>query len=305
MELRVLRYFLAVARAESISKAAQTLHLTQPTLSRQLMELEQELGKPLLIRGSRRVTLTPDGLLLCQRAGEILELVEKTEAELQSQDTEIAGEIYLGGGESQGMQFLAHTARQLQQTCPHIRYHLFSGNAQDVGERLEQGRLDFGLMIGPAQLHKYHYLKLPFQDTWGVLMRRDCPLAEKSAVCPEDLWPLPLLLSRQAMGQDAVANWLGRDLSTLQIVATYNLIFNASLWVREGLGYALCLEHLVAVGEDTELCFRPLSPQLQMDLYLVWKKHQIFSPAAEAFLRQLQAQLQRQPPQPEQAAFAP
>lgn len=289
MEVRVLRYFLAVAQEESISGAAEYLHLTQPTLSRQLMDLEEELGKQLLIRGNRKVTLTEDGMLLRKRAGEIVALVDKTEAEFHETEEDIAGDVYIGAGETDAMRLLAQTARELQSEHPHIRYHLFSGNAQDVTERLDKGLLDFGILIEPADMRKYDYLKLPATDVWGVLMRRDSPLAAKEAIRPADLWGIPILTSRQALIKHDFSNWLGRDFDLLNIVTTYNLVYNASLMVAEGMGYALTLDKLVNTTRDSPLCFRPLEPRIEVGLDVVWKKYQVFSKAAEAFLDRLQA----------------
>lgn len=290
MELRVLRYFLAVAREESISGAAEHLHLTQPTLSRQMMDLETELGKKLFIRGNRKVTLTQDGIFLRKRANEIMELVEKTQSEFQDVDEDISGDVYIGGGESDAMRLIAHTAQALRSTHPHIHFHLFSGNADDVGERLEKGLLDFGILVEPGDLKKYDYIKLPVTDIWGVLMRKDSPLAVLDRIRPKDLWDQPLLLSRQAIGKDSLSNWFKRDYSALDIIATYNLIFNASLMVDEGLGYAVGLDKLINTSGDTNLCFRPLEPRLEVNLYVVWKKFQVFSRAAERFLAVLQEQ---------------
>ena len=295
MEVRVLRYFLAVAREESISGAAEYLHLTQPTLSRQLMDLEMELGKKLLVRGSRRVTLTEEGLLLRRRAEEILELVEKTESEFHAADrAEITGDIYIGGGETQAMRLLAQTAKGLQADYPHIRYHLFSGNAEDVTERLDKGLLDFGILIEPVDLSRYDYIKLPAADTWGVLMRKDSPLAQKECIQPKDLWPLPLLTSRQVMAQRGLFSWLGKKPEELNIVSTYNLIYNATLMVEEGVGYALTLDKLVNTTGESALCFRPLSPPLEVGLDLVWKKYQVFSKATTKFLERLQAKFSQE-----------
>lgn len=289
MEIRVLRYFLAVAQEESISGAAEYLHLTQPTLSRQLMDLEEELGKQLLIRSNRKVTLTEDGMLLRKRAGEIVALVDKTEAEFHETEEDIAGDVYIGAGETDAMRLLAQTARELQSEHPHIRYHLFSGNAQDVTERLDKGLLDFGILIEPADMRKYDYLKLPATDVWGVLMRRDSPLAAKEAIRPADLWGIPILTSRQALIKHDFSNWLGRDFDLLNIVTTYNLVYNASLMVAEGMGYALTLDKLVNTTGSSPLCFRPLEPRIEVGLDIVWKKYQVFSKAAEAFLDRLQA----------------
>lgn len=290
MELRVLRYFLAVAQEESISGAAEYLHLTQPTLSRQLMDLENELGKKLFIRGSRKVSLTEDGVLLRKRASEIVELVEKTESEFWGTEDAIAGDIYIGGGESDAMRLIARTARELQCTFPNIHYHLFSGNANDVCERLDRGCLDFGILLEPGDLKRYDYIQLPVTDVWGVLMRRDSLLAEKESLRPEDLRDKPLLLSRQSIGRDSLSTWFGQEYVSLNVAATYNLIYNASLMVEEGLGYALALDRLVNTTGDSQLCFRPLEPRLEVRLYVVWKKFQIFSKAAAKFLAVLQEQ---------------
>ena len=283
MDLRVLRYFLAVAREESISGAAEALHLSQPTLSRQLMDLEAELGKTLFIRGSRRITLTEQGALLRKRAGEILDLVEKTTGELTADEDAIAGDIYIGGGESNALRLLARTAQQFRAANPHVQFHLFSGNAVDVGERLEKGLLDFGVMMGHRDMKKYDCIKLPAVDVWGILMRTDHPLAKKEAICPEDLWGEPLIVSQQFTWTDRFAEWFRRDYEALNIAATYNLIFNAALMVEEGLGCALTYDQLVNV-EGRELCFRPLSPRMVDEIYIVWKKYQVFSKPSERFL---------------------
>lgn len=288
MELRVLRYFLAVAREESISGAAEYLHLTQPTLSRQLMELEEELGKKLFVRGSRKITLTEDGLLLRKRARDILDLVERTESELLEPEEAVRGDVYIGGGETEAMRLIAKTAEDLQQEHPGIRYHLHSGNADDVMERLDKGLLDFGILIEPFDVKKYDYIRLPATDTWGLLMRKDHPLAEKDTIRPEDLRDIPLLTSRQSMVKNELCGWLGRDVESLWIVATYNLLFNASLMVEEGLGCALCLDNLINTTGSSVLCFRPLEPRLEVGLDIAWKKYQVFSKAATKFLERLQ-----------------
>lgn len=288
MDIRVLRYFLAVTREESISGAAESLHMTQPTLSRQLMDLEEEIGKKLLIRGNRRITLTEEGLLLRKRATEILDLVEKTEAELMAPDEVVSGDVYIGGGETDAMRLIARIAKDLQKTCPNIRYHLYSGNADDVTERLDKGLLDFGILIEPADMKKYDYIRIPAVDTWGLLMPRDCPLASRSAIYPEDLLNLPLITSRQTMVGNALSGWLGKDFEKLNIVATYNLVYNAALMAEEGLGYVLTLDKLVNTSESSNLCFRPLKPRMEAHLNIVWKKYQVFSGAADRFLSQVQ-----------------
>lgn len=288
MDVRVLRYFLAVAQEESISGAAEYLHLTQPTLSRQLMDLEEELGKKLFIRGSRKVTLTEDGLLLRKRAGEIVDLVDKTESEFHEAEGEISGDIYIGGGETAAMRLIAQTARELQEQYPHIRYHLYSGNGDDVMERLDKGLLDFGLLIEPVDLKKYDHFHLPVTDTWGVLMRKDSPLAEKASIHPEDIWDIPLLISRQSMVEHGLSSWTRKDYRELNIVATYNLLFNAALMVEAGLGYAICLDKLVDTMDTSELCFRPMAGSMGAGMDIAWKKYQMFSKAAQKFLERLQ-----------------
>lgn len=290
MDIRVLRYFLAVAREGSISGAADSLHITQPTLSRQLMELEEELGTKLLNRGRKhhKVTLTDEGMFLRKRAEEIITLAEKTQAEFQSADQVISGDIYIGGGETDGMRLIARTAKKLQQEYPYIHYHLFSGNADDVTERLDKGVLDFGIFIGSVNMEHYDYIRLPALDRWGLLMRKDSKLAEKDGIAAEDLEGIPLIVSRQSMVRNELSGWSGRDFDQFHIAATYNLVYNASFMVSEGFGYALCLDKLVNTSQDSELCFRPLTPRLEAQLYLAWKKYQVLSKAAEQFLRQLQ-----------------
>ena len=290
MELRVLQYFLAVAKEQNISAAAQSLHLTQPTLSRQLRELEEELGKELMIRGSRKITLTEDGMLLRKRAEEILELVDRTQQEIMRSDDTVSGDIYIGTGETDGVRQIARTANQLQEAYPGIRFHIVSGDAVDVCEQLYKGLLDFGVLLGDIDKMKYHYMELPMKDTWGVLMRRDSPLAQQNTVSPRDLWDKPLILSRQVDNKSGLYRWLRKEPSELRTVATYNLIYNASLMVDEGMGYAFTLDKLVNTN-GSQLCFRPLHPKLELGMYLVWKKSQIFSKAAELFLQHLQEYL--------------
>ena len=290
MELRVLQYFLAVAREQNISAAAQSLHLTQPTLSRQLMELEKELGKQLMIRGSRKITLTEDGMRLRRRAEEILELVDRTEKEVMQSDDTVSGDIYIGTGETDGVRQIVRAANQLQGSHPGIRFHIVSGDAMDVCERLDKGLLDFGILLGDMDKTRYSCMELPMKDTWGVLMRRDSPLAQRETVSPRDLWDKPLILSRQVDNKSGLYRWLRKEPSELHTVATYNLIYNASLMVDEGMGYAFTLDKLVNTT-GSNLCFRPMKPKMELGMYLVWKKSQLFSRAAELFLEQLQAQL--------------
>jgi DNA-binding transcriptional LysR family regulator len=292
LDIRVLQYFLAVAREESITKAAERLHMTQPPLSRQLKDLEEELGKQLFIRGSKKVTLTEDGILLRKRAEELIDLMEKTKAEMTSSSENISGDIHIGCGETEAISFLAQAAWDLQQEYPLIHYHLYSGDAERVLERLDKGLIDFGLLVGPVDINKYDYMRLPFKDTWGVLMRKDSPLAEKEKITAEDLWDKPLILSHQTSINSEMFSWLKTDLSKLNIAATYDLIYNASLFVKKGFGYVIALDRLINTTGDSTLCFRPLSPALEAGLCIVWKKHQVFSRASNAFLKQLQKELE-------------
>lgn len=293
MDIRILRYFLAVVREESISGAAEFLHITQPTLSRQLIDLEEELGVKLLNRGKKNqgITLTEEGMLLRRRAEEIVALTDKTISEFDTTQDIISGDIYIGGGETNAMRLIARVGKKLQNDYPLIRYHLFSGNADDVAERLDKGLLDFGLFIEPANMERYNYLRLPVTDTWGLLMREDSPLADKESIRAEDLENIPLIVSRQSMVHNELSGWSGRDFDKLNIVATYNLIHNASLMVDEGFGYALCLDRLVFSADNNNFCFRPLEPRLEAPLDIAWKKYQVFSKAAEKFLEALQDEL--------------
>lgn len=291
MELRVLRYFLAVAREETISGAAEALHVTQPTLSRQMMELEEELGKTLFLRGKRKITLTEEGMFLRKRAQEIVSLVEKTESQFSTAEAHIKGDVYIGGGETEAMRLIARAAHRLQTAHPHIAYHLFSGNAEDVTERLDRGLADFGVFVGQTNLSKYDFIRLPVADTWGVLMRKDSPLAGHAAVRPEDLLGLPILHSNQALRENELSGWMRGLYDKLHIASTYNLIYNASLMVEEGLGYALTLSGLIRTSGDSPLCFRPLEPPVAVGIHMVWKKYQIFSKAAEKFLEYMQGEI--------------
>ncbi len=291
MELRVLQYFLAVAREQSISAAAESLHLSQPTLSTQLKALEKELGKQLLIRGtkgSRKVFLTEEGMILRKRAEEILELVKIAEREITLTDEVIAGDVYIGTGESDMIRIFAKAAKRLQERYPDIHYHILSGNAAFVQEHLNRGLIDFGVIYGPVDTSIYSSIEIPIQDIWGVLMRKDSPLAEKEYIQAQDLWDKPLIISAQKNGVWPMFNWFQRDLAKLNVVATYNLVFNASLLVEEGLGYALCFDKLIHVSSESNLCFRPLFPKMEASASIIWKRYQIFSKAAQKFIDTLQ-----------------
>ncbi|MDE5781257.1 MAG: LysR family transcriptional regulator [Lachnospiraceae bacterium] len=288
MELRVLQYFLAVAREQSISGAAESLYLSQPTLSRQLKELEDELGKKLFIRGNRRITLTEEGMILRKRAEEIMELVKKAEDEISLSDDIIAGDISIGTGETDGIRFLAKTAKVLQEKYPLIHLHIVSGDKSAVTEVLDRGLIDFGLIFGDVDTSKYEYIKLPYKDTWGVLMRKDSPLAKKKTVTAKDLIDKPLILSRQAFQNVEFLEFFPCGQEKLNIVATYNLLFNGSLMVEEGMGYAICFDKIINVSGDSNLCFRPLEPEIKANMSIVWKKYQVLTKATEKFIQKLQ-----------------
>ncbi|MDE7186844.1 MAG: LysR family transcriptional regulator, partial [Lachnospiraceae bacterium] len=279
------------AREESITKAAAALRTTQPPLSRQLKDLEEELGKQLLIRGSKKITLTEDGMLLRKRAEELVDLMEKTKAELTSSHENINGEIYIGCGETESISLLAQTAQNLQKKYPLIHYHIYSGDAERVLEKLDKGLIDFGLLVGQVDIGKYDFIRLPMKDTWGVLMRKDSPLAEKESVSPEDLWDKPLIISHQTSINTEMFSWLQTDISKLNIVATYDLVYNAAQFVKAGCGYVIALDKLINTTGDSNLCFRPLAPTLEAGLCIVWKKYQVFTRASNTFLRQLQEEI--------------
>ena len=290
MELRVLQYFLAVAREQSISRAAQSLHLSQPTLSTQIKALEEELGKKLLDRGvsgSRKVTLTDEGIILRKRAEEILSLVKRTEDEIALSDQIVAGDVYIGAGETDGVRLLTRAAQRTQAAYPDIHFHISSGDGADVVDDLDKGLIDFGLLLQTVDISKYECIELPVRETWGVLVRRDSPLAERVAIAPEDVVSQPLIVSRQAFSGALLSSWLGRGLDTLNVAATYSLLYNASLMVEEGMGCALCLDGIINTTGESALCFRPLEPRLEVSVYLVWRKYRSFSKAAEKYMEAL------------------
>jgi DNA-binding transcriptional LysR family regulator len=295
MELRVLRYFLTIARVGSITAAADLLHVTQPTLSRQIKDLEKQLGKKLFIRSSHSIILTEEGILLRNRAEEIINMVDKLESEFNSMEETISGDVYIGGGETDAMRQIARAVKDLQISYPNIRYHLYSGNEDDVTDRIDKGLLDFGLLIQPADLSKYNYINIPGKDVWGVVMRKDSPLAVKAAIKVEDILHVPLICSRQAIKQNysknEFADWFGEDFDKLNVVTTYNLAYNAAIMVEEGIGYALTLDKIVNTSSDSNLCFRPLEPRLESGLNIVWRKHQAFSAAADVFIKTIQLKL--------------
>ena len=290
MEIRTLKYFLVAAREGSITKAANSLGLTQPNLSRQINFLERDIGKKLFNRKNYKIELTDEGALFKKRAEEIIDMVEKTRDEFKSSDKIIAGNIRIGGSETHAIELITKIMRNIQKDYPNIQYHLYSGNSDDVSEKLDKGLLDFGIFIEPAGILKYDYIKIPAKDTWGVLMRKDSKLAKKRFITKNDLINIPIICSRQPIYNRASENkfleWFQSDFDKLNIVATYNLIYNASIMVKSGIGYAVCLDKLINTN-GSSLCFVPLKPKLEAELNIVWKKGQIFSPANRIFLDML------------------
>ena len=291
MEFRVLRYFLTIAREENITRAADLLHITQPTLSRQIMQLEEELGVKLFNRGGG-FFLTEKGILLRRRAEEILDLVIKTENEIKTEDHAISGTIYLGGGETNAMRLWAPIIKNFSDENPDVIFDFFSGNADDLKERVDKGLIDIILLIEPVDMEKYDFIRLPSADRFGIIMRKDSPLAEKNSIEASDLVGKPLIISRRNLVQNKMTEWFGSFYENINVAATYNLIYNASIMVESGLGYAFALEKLLFENDNSNLCFRPLNPPVEVGHFLAWKKYQVFSPATDKFLGEIKKQLQ-------------
>lgn len=291
MEIRVLRYFLAVAREGSITKAANYLHLTQPTLSRQLQDLERKLGQKLLLRSQHSVSLTSEGHILRQRAEEIIDMVDKTEQEFHSIKDVIAGTVYIGSGESHTIKFITDIIKDIQKQYSEIKFDLVSGNAEDLIEKLDKGLLDFAVLIEPINISKFDYMTLPEKDRWGVIMKKDSPLAKLDNIKYDNLKDLPLIFSKQVQRQNPsdsdFMKWFNGSFDNFNIAATYNLIYNAGLMAESGVGYVVGLDNLLNTMNNSNLTFRPLYPTLESALNIVWKKGQIFSPASKVFLEKL------------------
>ena len=286
MEIRVLRYFLEVAREENITRAAAYLHISQPTLSKQLKDLEQELGKKLFVRSNYSIKLTDEGMLLRKRAEDILEMVDKITREFKALGRVTGGDVYIGCAESHLVKHLARVIKDFKGRYPGLRYHIQSGNTEQVTERLDRGLLDAAVIVEPPNLSHYNYIAVPGVDTWGLLMRKDHPLARKEAVTADDLVGLDLICSEQSMKAD-IPRWCGQKADSLNYVGSTNLFYNGSVFVKEGLGCMLTFAHLADTGADSELCFRPLRPVLENKMYVIWKKYQVFAPIAELFVREL------------------
>ena len=284
-ELRVLKYFLTVAQEENISHAADILHVTQPTLSRQLADLEYELGVKLFRRGNRRITLTESGLLLRRRAEEVLTLIDKIEQEVREPSGPVDGTVSIGSAEAAATEVLPPLLQDFSEKYPQVRYELFTGNADIIKERIDKGLLDIGLLTEPVELSRYEFLRLKERDRWGIITYEHSPLAEKSEVTIDDLKGLPLMLPRRAEVQKNLAHWFGEQADNLQVFATYNLIGNATQLVSQCLCHAFALE--CAVTRYNSICFRPLAPDLITSSVLVWKRHQPSSEAVRRFIQEI------------------
>lgn len=286
IETRLLHYFLAIAGEQNITRAAESLHVTQSTLSKQMMNLEQQLGKQLFIRGKRKITLTEEGVFLRNRAQEILKLIENTESAFQTNAEHLSGDITIGCGETIVMDLFAELFAAFHAKYPEVKFHTHSGDADTVLERLYKGLVDMGLLLGPIRQEKYDYLNIRKKDVYGLLMPKDCPLASQEVINIDQLKTLPLIMAEQTFSGHQDLEWFGSDPTVLNVVATYNLIHNATFLVEHGIGYALCLDKLVNT-RGRNLTFRPVMPELSVDLYIVTKKHQVFSPAVKAFLEMI------------------
>ncbi len=286
MEIRTLRYFLAAAREENMTRAAELLHVTQPTLSRALRSLEDELGKKLFTRHSFNISLTEEGVLLRDRAEDLITMADKIEKEFLSLDDITGGELYLGLAESYQIRYLARELRALKSSYPGLRYHITSGDTEQVTEKLDKGLLDFAVLCDEPDGKKYDALLFPEGDLWGLILPGQDALAKKETVRVEDLVGLPLFASEQGWEGD-IRRWAGDRFGQLRLEGSFRLSYNASLFVREGLGYQLTFRHLVDTSPESGLVFRPLSPRVEVKLYLIWNKYQSFTPIAERFLRQL------------------
>ena len=287
MELRTLRYFLAAAQEANITRAAEFLHVTQPTLSRQIMELERELGVTLMLRGKSGLVLTDDGLYFRQRAEEIVELADRLEQAFMEKNADISGLIRIGASEAVGSRLFARLIREFSEKYPQIKFHLYNETGDSIRQRLDKGLIDVGLMLGPVDKEKYDFLRLSQKETWGVLMREDHPLAGRSRIVPEELAAYPLILPLRERVRAEILSWIGREEKDLKIPLSYTLLSNAALLVEEGMGCAFCLDGALAIHSSPSLRFIPIAPEHTTRSVLVWKKNNLFSPAVSLFLQEI------------------
>lgn len=287
MEIRILKYFLTVVREQSITKAADVLHITQPTLSRQLAQMEDEIGVRLFERGSRKITLTNEGLLLRRRAEEILQLVDKTEKELIEQEEQVEGKITIGCGEIGAVQLLPDLFESFHEKYPLVTFDIYSATADHVKEQMERGLVDIGLLLEPIDIERYDFIRLDMKERWVVVMRPDCSLAEKEYITAKDLSKLPLIMPRRLKVQSELASWFGDYYDSLNVLFTSNLNTNAAVMVSRGLGYSIVIEGMMAFWDQSKITYRPLYPPLTATSVLAWKRGQPFSLAATKFIEHI------------------
>ena len=287
MEIRTLRYFLAAAREENMTRAAELLHVTQPTLSKQLKSLEDELGKKLFVRHSFSIALTEEGVLLRNRAEDLVLMADKIEQEFLSLDDITGGDIYFGLAESYQIRYLAREIREFKKLYPDLRYHITSGDTEQVTEKLDKGLLDFAVICETPDERKYNHILFPKADYFGAVIPSDSALAKKEQITAEDLTGLPLFCSEQSWEND-IRPWARELFSKFRLEGSFRLAYNGSMFAKEGLGILLSLNNLVDTSPESGLVFRPLSPHLEIKMYLIWNKYQSFTPIAERFLKQLQ-----------------
>ncbi len=290
MENRVLRYFVEMANEKNMSRAAEKLHVTQPTMSRQLKELEEELGVKLFHRTNYAIRLTDEGEIFLRRAKDILSLVDKTKAEFCSAEDSTHYEVTIGCPETDSIKYTARAVQTLRRRGIPLVCHVHSGNAEDVLERLNKGLDDFSLVLDYVDTARYHHIPLPAHETWGVIMKKDHPLAARKRLTTDDLLPEPLIISRQAAEQ-IFPIWFGENADRLHVAATFNLAFNGALFVREGIGIMISLDKLVNTGEHSDLVFRPITGVADAQLKLVWKKNQPLTKAAELLIGAIKEEL--------------
>lgn len=291
MEIRVLRYFLTVVREQSITKASEVLHITQPTLSRQLAQMEEEVGVKLFDRGTRKITLTNEGLLLRRRAEEILQLVDKTERELVIQEEQVEGKITIGCGEIASVQLLPDLFQSFHEKYPRVTFDIYTATADHVKDQMDRGLVDIGLLLEPIDNEKYDFIRLDMKERWVVLMRPDSPLAKKDAVTAGELSELPLILPRRLRVQSELASWFGDYYENLNVMFTSNLSTNAAIMVSQGLAYSVVVEGSVPFWDQSKITYRPLSPDLTATSVLAWKRGQPFSLAATKFIEHIKCLL--------------
>ena len=285
MEIKNLRYFLAVAREENMSKAAEQLHVSQPTLSKTLKALEEELGKKLFIRHSFSISLTDEGMLLRDRAQDLVAMSDKIEQEFNSLDDITGGDIYFGLAESYQIRYLAREIYKLKEKYPNFTYHITSGDTEQVTEKLDKGILDFAVLCETPDSNKYEYVKFPEADVWGAIISSSHPLAKKKSIHVSDLIGQPLFVSEQSWNNE-IKTWAKERFPKLKLEGSFRLSYNGSVFARENLGILLTFKNLINT-EGTDMVFRPLSPELKSELYLIWNKYQAFTPIAEKFLEQI------------------